>query len=122
MIAGGVGIAPFRAFLLERIAALESGVPAFGPSLLLYGVRSQSDVIYTALMQEAVSKGALGSFDVAIGDPTRQTGGLLAGGSNQSGARFICDLVQEHADAVWSAIQVCCSYIQRVLVNLVSIQ
>lgn len=50
MIAGGIGIAPFRAFLLDRLASATSR-KNFGPSLLLYGVRSASETLYEDLLK-----------------------------------------------------------------------
>lgn len=65
MIAGGIGIAPFRAFLLERIAAAkEVGAGAMSPALIMYGCRDADDEVYRGLMQQAVDVGAITKFDI----------------------------------------------------------
>jgi len=48
MLAGGVGIAPFRAFLEDRLLLWEAGTPtsSFGQALLLYGCRDADDEVY----------------------------------------------------------------------------
>lgn len=99
MVAGGVGIAPFRAFVLERLAA---PAQALGPSFLLYGVRSDADVLYRDLLQDAVSRGALGILDIGVGDPTSSAS---ESASASSSPRFIADLVADHAEDIWAALQ-----------------
>jgi hypothetical protein len=96
MIAGGVGIAPFRAFLYERLAHLPAKV---GPALLLYGVRSASDSLYSDLLHDALSKGALTSLDVGVGSPNN-----LEQATNLP--RFIDSMLLDHSDTVWTALQV----------------
>lgn len=104
-VAGGVGIAPFRAFVLERLAHVLAGGPPLGPSMLLYGVRSEVDVLYRGLLDDAVAAGALGMFDVGVGDPAGASGGAGKEAAIR-GPRFIGDLVAAHAEELWSALQV----------------
>jgi len=47
MVAAGSGIAPFRAFLAERVPELA------GPALLFYGCRTRDQVLYRELLERA---------------------------------------------------------------------
>ncbi len=53
MVAGGTGIAPFKAFMEERIF-LKTANPdlQLGPAVLFYGVRNPSELGYDALLQK----------------------------------------------------------------------
>jgi sulfite reductase alpha subunit-like flavoprotein len=82
MVAGGIGIAPFRAFLQDRLADLKSGRVArgsFGPAIVLYGCRDGRDEVYRGLMAEALAAGAISGFDIAHagGSPPRLAHHLL---------------------------------------------
>lgn len=83
MIAGGIGIAPFRAFLEERIwlatalgltpggastGSTQPGSGSLGRATLLYGCRGAYDHVYAGLASEAMACGALTEVDVGYGD------------------------------------------------------
>lgn len=99
MIAGGIGIAPFRAFLLDRMAQRAANQDLrFGPSLLLYGCRDRTDQVYTDLFRQAMSKGALQHVDVGYAAPSKATLAFTPR------PRLADALVMEHADEIWSCV------------------
>jgi sulfite reductase alpha subunit-like flavoprotein len=94
MVAGGIGIAPFRAFIQDRMADLASGrvrAGGFGPATVLYGCRDARDEVYRGLMQDALAAGALTGFGIAH-----------AGGAPPKLAHH---LLQEHAATIAAALQ-----------------
>ena len=112
-IAGGVGITPFRAFLLDRIADAKTaarsggggsgggaGGGRFGPALLLYGCRDIGDRIYADVASAALEAGALTTYDVAYAAPSRSTLAL-----HTPRPRLAHELLGDHAAAVWDAIR-----------------
>lgn len=132
-IAGGIGVAPFRAFLEERIylamalgagTAGSSGSSAgsgsrLGRATLLYGCRGAYDHVYAGLAREAVACGALTEVDVGYGDggaapepagegspeETALRAAYMARGDGRAGRPVLADeLVLRHADAVWEAL------------------
>ncbi|KAJ5116579.1 hypothetical protein N7456_000927 [Penicillium angulare] len=58
MFAAGSGIAPFRAFVQERLNLKKMG-KAIGPMTLFFGCRSRDDLLYGKLWEEATSLGLL---------------------------------------------------------------
>jgi NADPH-ferrihemoprotein reductase len=96
MLGGGIGIAPFKAFLEERIhdRGSEDRVN-YGKSLMLYGCRDENDQIMLSLMKSALRIGALTSFDVAYAVPQRPG----------ASARMADALVLDHSNEIWEALQ-----------------
>lgn len=98
-IAGGIGVAPFRAFALHRLAQVRGagGAPPqrLGPGLMLYGCRDADDEVYARLWQACVAEGALTAVDIGHAAP-------LAGA--RAPARLADALVAAHADEVWQAL------------------
>jgi sulfite reductase alpha subunit-like flavoprotein len=82
MIAGGSGIAPFRAFVAERMRTLSDA----GPAWLLFGQRTNQDVLDAADLATARRRGML-HVDVALSRP--------AAGP----ARRITDLIEDPHNA-----------------------
>ncbi|KAJ5261392.1 hypothetical protein N7478_011987 [Penicillium angulare] len=58
MFAAGSGIAPFRAFVQERLGLKKKG-KEIGPMTLFFGCRSRDDLLYGDLWEDAVSLGVL---------------------------------------------------------------
>jgi cytochrome P450 / NADPH-cytochrome P450 reductase len=100
-IAGGIGVAPFRAFALHRLAQVRGALSAdgapqrLGPGLMLYGCRDADDEVYAGLWKACVAEGALTAVDVGHAAP-------LAGA--RAPARLADALVAAHADEVWQAL------------------
>ena len=65
MIAGGTGIAPFKAFLEERMT-----VTGTGPMELFYGVRDESEYVYKDLIEQAQARGTLTALHLGL-EPVR---------------------------------------------------
>ena len=99
MVAGGVGITPFRSFLQDRLAdANGSPTSKFGPAMLLYGCRDAADRIYADVAAEALAAGALTCYDVAYAAPSKATLAITPR------PRLAHELLAEHASDVWEAI------------------
>lgn len=105
MIAAGTGIAPFRAFVLERVRLAELG-KATGRMVLVYGCRDQGDWLYRGELGgawqrlqelEANRKGkeAVGGLEVFVGF-SRPDGGEGGGG----GKRYVQHVLREHGELV----------------------
>lgn len=94
MVAGGIGIAPFRAFLLDRIRQAEGSGTAFGNAVLLYGTRDESDGVYADLIARAIKVGAL----------TAASTGYAAPLSRREKPAMAADLMQQHEEAVWQCL------------------
>lgn len=58
MVAGGIGIAPFKGFLEERTVAVRRG-ESLGPALLVRCARSAVDTLYDDLVADSLALGAL---------------------------------------------------------------
>jgi sulfite reductase alpha subunit-like flavoprotein len=102
MIAGGIGITPFRAFLEHRVSRLlasaGSGTPVrYGPSMLLLGCRNEADHVYGDIARQALSCGALTRYDVAYAMPTAGSG---------VAPRLADELILSHGQAIWQALRV----------------
>jgi len=102
MIAGGIGITPFRAFLEHRVSRLlasaGSGAPVrYGPSMLLLGCRNETDHVYGDMARQALSCGALTRYDVAYAVPTAGSG---------VPPRLADELILSHGQAIWDALRV----------------
>jgi sulfite reductase alpha subunit-like flavoprotein len=102
MIAGGIGITPFRAFLEHRVsrvlASAGSGAPVrYGPSMLLLGCRNETDHVYGDIARQALFCGALTRYDVAYAVPT--AGSAVA-------PRLADELILSHGQAIWDALRV----------------
>lgn len=95
MVAGGIGITPFRAFIQERLFMKRNSGAKLGPALLLYGCRDTSDEVYHALLAEALKEGALTAFDVGYGEPM----------SPLHKPRLANALVLEHGKEVWNTLR-----------------
>lgn len=63
MIAGGTGIAPYKAFLEERMALGPGGTT--GPMELYYGIRDDTEYAYRELLTEAQAHGCLSALAVS---------------------------------------------------------
>lgn len=93
MVGAGTGVAPFRAFLQERVALLRMGREV-GRTLLFFGCRNQHhDFIYDEEIQEAAKAlGARFSLVTAFSRP------------DQGRKAYVQDRVREHADELCDLI------------------
>lgn len=104
MIAGGIGIAPFRAFLMDRIHQSVVEGKRLGPGLMLYGCRDDADQVYMSLMEEACRVKALTQYDVgyAVSSPAARA---ATGSPRATTPRMAGQLVAEHSEQVWATLQ-----------------
>mmetsp|Transcript_15410 Transcript_15410/g.60220 ORF Transcript_15410/g.60220 Transcript_15410/m.60220 type:complete len:376 (-) Transcript_15410:20-1147(-) len=67
MVGPGTGVAPFRAFVQERLALIQSqGRDSVGPAVLYYGCRhAAKDWLYKEEFERAIEAGALTEYHVA---------------------------------------------------------
>lgn len=125
MIAGGIGITPFRAFLEERmwqaLQAMAMGRAAsfnYGSATLLFGCRNESDHVYLGMAQSAHACGALTHYDVAYAAPQASIFASPSFAGNGSGASFLPSsaalkgiprmadqLVLENGARIWKALK-----------------
>lgn len=88
MIGPGTGVAPFRAFLQERI---ESG--ATGRNWLIFGNwHLRSDFLYQTEWRQALASGALTRLDVAFS-------------RDQEEKIYVQDRLREHANELWNWLE-----------------
>ena len=103
MVAGGIGIAPFRAFGLHRLAQARAGT-SFGPSLLLYGCRDSRDEVYRGLWEQLLAERALERVDVGYAAPVAGSPAVTPTTSGGDRKRLADSLLLEHSEEVWRAL------------------
>ena len=96
MIAGGIGITPFRAFILDRlIQSQHSTSPIhYGNSLLLYGCRSPTDVIYKSIWDINTNILSKCEYGYTIPPSNSLIKPMLAN-----------DLMMQHKDTIWNCLE-----------------
>ena len=104
MIAGGVGIAPFKGFLEERYLQKARG-EALGPAVLFFGGRTPSDLVYMDLVEQAIKDGVLSACHLTAVMPDE--GATAIGDFNAPSSHafsleegLVTDVMQKHADMV----------------------
>jgi sulfite reductase alpha subunit-like flavoprotein len=98
LIGPGTGVAPFRAFLQDRLAAARAGgAPPPAPCVLVFGCRSAAADFYCREEWEAMrAAGVLGGAG----------GGLLTAFSRDQAAKvYVTHRIREHGAALWAALQ-----------------
>ncbi|MEE2690044.1 MAG: cytochrome P450 [Pseudomonadota bacterium] len=91
MIGPGTGLAPFRAFLLERAAMRAEGT-RLGPALLFFGCRHpDQDYLYREELEAAASEGLAEVYAA-----------FSRAGSDRV---YVQDLIRRERDAVWRLIE-----------------
>jgi cytochrome P450/NADPH-cytochrome P450 reductase len=95
LIAGGTGIAPFKAFIKERKYLKQKGVK-LGDAFLFYGCRDPNGVCYKELLQEAERDQILTKIFIVYSDVPNPDG---------SGPMFVADKVLLEGDIVYDAFQ-----------------
>ena len=100
MVASGTGIAPFRGFLQDRVAARESGVE-LGRGLLVFGCRHpQGDLLYGGELEELAAAAGVqlacafsrvpGLPRVYVQDRIRQLGDEVLSLLEDGGSAYVC--------------------------------
>jgi NADPH-ferrihemoprotein reductase len=99
LVAAGSGIAPFRAFVQERVALAQRGVRV-GKMMLFFGCRSEKELLYHEIWQDAIAKKVLEAhfaFSRGTGKKTYVQDKLLEQDSRikdvmleQDGCMYIC--------------------------------
>jgi NADPH-ferrihemoprotein reductase len=92
ILAGGCGVAPFRAFLEQRQALQEAG-QTLGDCYLFVGFRNPADAVWNDLMTEGLRSGTLTHSHVAYATGVPNASPLLTA------------VFRESAKDVWDAIQ-----------------
>lgn len=90
MVAGGVGIAPFRAFVQERLWRQARG-ERLGPATLFYGTRVAADEAYMDLFETAKASGALYQ--------------VICAHSEGPEGEFVPSTIARHCDMVWDLLR-----------------
>ncbi|GJF12146.1 NADPH--cytochrome P450 reductase [Mycolicibacterium cyprinidarum] len=91
LVSAGTGVAPFRGFLGDRLAAKQEGTP-FSPALCFFGVRDPDvDYIFREQFTEAESLGIVQMRPAFSRAP-------------QNGVRYVQDRIAAEADEVWALL------------------
>jgi cytochrome P450/NADPH-cytochrome P450 reductase len=91
LVSAGTGVAPFRGFLGDRLAAKQDGAP-YSPALCFFGVRDP-DVDYIFREQ----------FEAAEGEGIVRMRPAFSRAS-QGGVRYVQDRIAADADEVWELL------------------
>ena len=91
LVSAGTGVAPFRGFLGDRLAAKQAGEP-FAPALCFFGVRDPAvDYIFRDQFEEGERQGILQMRPAFSRAP-------------ENGARYVQDRIAADADDVWDLL------------------
>lgn len=112
MVGPGTGLAPFRAFLLQRILECQEAAP--GPAALFFGCRRRDqDFLYGSLLEEWAAKGWVRLFTafsraqgqkVYVQHRLREQGDLVFSLLQAGGHFYVCGDAKSMAPAVEQAL------------------
>mmetsp|Transcript_35294 Transcript_35294/g.91737 ORF Transcript_35294/g.91737 Transcript_35294/m.91737 type:complete len:146 (-) Transcript_35294:299-736(-) len=96
MVGAGTGVAPFLAFLRERMAVMQvDGVSKMGDATLIMGYRNSGEVVGSECVQSAMRMGALSQHIYAYSD---------VASSSTARPVFPSDSIKANRDAIVSTL------------------